>query len=355
MPTFEKLEYSVGFATPAFLGDANQQGQWRTPPFKALLREWWRVGQAGRFNYDVNEMRKAELDLFGNAASGEGKSHQSRVRLRLNTWAAGDENVVQGRTENHKVYNGRFKVDADLYLGYGPVTLNQSRLAIAADTQNIPTRLTVLIDQARDGERKAIEDALLLASGLGAIGSRSRNGWGSLLLQRDGQNLTISAMLLKSVSRCWKDCLDLDWPHAIGCEENKFLIWHTQPKNDWRDVLKDLAALRIKVNTLAFDRSVNGPQGRQILSYPVTRHELNGWGGNGRIPSQLRFKVIPAGNQFKGRIVHIPVSIPTKMQEDAKLSSDSVLKQAIGVWSKVHQELDKRETGLERFALGATR
>ena len=51
----EKLEYKVSFLTPAFLGNAGQEGQWRSPPFKALLRHWWRVvryshgaGAAGR-------------------------------------------------------------------------------------------------------------------------------------------------------------------------------------------------------------------------------------------------------------------------------------------------------------------
>ncbi len=39
----QKLTYEVRFTTPAFLGNAEQKGQWRTPPFKALLRQWWRV------------------------------------------------------------------------------------------------------------------------------------------------------------------------------------------------------------------------------------------------------------------------------------------------------------------------
>ena len=35
--------YTLSFTTPAFLGNASQQAQWRTPPVKALLRQWWRV------------------------------------------------------------------------------------------------------------------------------------------------------------------------------------------------------------------------------------------------------------------------------------------------------------------------
>lgn len=33
--------YHLRFQTPAFLGNSQQQAQWRTPPLKALLRQWW--------------------------------------------------------------------------------------------------------------------------------------------------------------------------------------------------------------------------------------------------------------------------------------------------------------------------
>ncbi|MCB1974852.1 MAG: hypothetical protein KDE65_10450 [Burkholderiaceae bacterium] len=35
--------YQLSFTTPAFLGNASQQAQWRTPPIKGLLRQWWRA------------------------------------------------------------------------------------------------------------------------------------------------------------------------------------------------------------------------------------------------------------------------------------------------------------------------
>ena len=35
----QEMSYEVKFLTPAFLGNAEQSGQWRTPPFKALLRQ----------------------------------------------------------------------------------------------------------------------------------------------------------------------------------------------------------------------------------------------------------------------------------------------------------------------------
>jgi len=84
--TMHELTYQVSFNTPAFLGNAEQQAQWRTPPFKALLRQWWRVVKAPQLErpFNVDELRTAENLLFG-AASDDGaeKSHRSLVRLRL--------------------------------------------------------------------------------------------------------------------------------------------------------------------------------------------------------------------------------------------------------------------------------
>jgi len=87
----QRLEYRVKFITPAFLGNAEQNGQWRTPPFKALLRQWWRVAYAAEHGFDVTleEMRRAEGCLFGVAADVRGGSRRSEVRIRLDRWSEG--------------------------------------------------------------------------------------------------------------------------------------------------------------------------------------------------------------------------------------------------------------------------
>jgi len=58
----KKLKCQIRFTTPAFLGNANQVGQWRTPPFKALLRQWWRIVYAADHpgNLSVDLMGKEE-------------------------------------------------------------------------------------------------------------------------------------------------------------------------------------------------------------------------------------------------------------------------------------------------------
>ena len=52
----QTYSYQLRFQTPAFLGNAQQQAQWRTPPIKALLRQWWRVAVAQEVRYDVHRV-----------------------------------------------------------------------------------------------------------------------------------------------------------------------------------------------------------------------------------------------------------------------------------------------------------
>ena len=82
--------YQLCFVTPAFLGNAEQSGQWRTPPIKALIRQWWRVVKSPELARDVAALRRAEAQLFGSATDdGKSASQQSKLRIRLDTWSDG--------------------------------------------------------------------------------------------------------------------------------------------------------------------------------------------------------------------------------------------------------------------------
>ena len=78
--------YRLSLTTPAFLGNASQQAQWRTPPIKALLRQWWRVAELG---VSLDRRRQRESQLLGTAADVEGELRQSLVRIRLGLWSEG--------------------------------------------------------------------------------------------------------------------------------------------------------------------------------------------------------------------------------------------------------------------------
>ena len=251
----EKRDYRVTFLTPAFLGDAQQEGRWRTPPFKALLRQWWRVVYAADHHFTVNvgQMRNEEGVLFGHAWLDDDRddrgnvvaARRSVVRLRLNQWKRGEQTRWKPL---EKVFHPevKFAIGSDLYLGYGPVTLRRGEkkprlkgnAAIQAE-EEARLSLAVPLEQARRLIR-----AVWLMDRYGTLGGRSRNGWGSACfdeIDADGKESATRSVPL----RPWRDCLDLDWPHAIGRDDHGPLIWETEGREDWQSVMRDLAIVKI--------------------------------------------------------------------------------------------------------------
>jgi len=349
----KKLELQVSFVTPAFLGNAEQQGQWRTPPFKTLLRQWWRVVVAEDCrNYDVTTLRKREADLFGSAA-GEDKGGQSKVRIRLGQWKNGTkknwnplEKVCHPEVDlSHignphakekaycKSHDKHHKISADVYLGFGPVGLRGLDKAPCVDPGDSNTLHVMGDDQ--------VMQAAQLAAWFGTLGSRSRNGWGSLLIQGDGV-VDVGALLddkteaLREVSRPLDECMKLDWPHAFG-SDGRLLIWISKPFNDWQPAMKHLAETKIAFRTALPVNS--GFQDRHLLAYPVTHHTVNGWGNQARLANQLRFKVVKHNGYHYALVFHLPCALPQELAKKLGHSAPSEQQQC-QAWQQVHRVLD---------------
>lgn len=359
--SMQKMVYQVSFLTPAFLGNAEQNGQWRTPPFKALLRHWWRVVVAQEYGYDFAKMRQAEGGLFGHAwlKDGEGKpwASRSKVRLRLDSWEAGALTTESWPSEEFKpvvtTRDSKGRVRSDVYLGYGPVLppsrregRNEPELgpkAIAVTEQSI---LRILA-QANPEERQSINDAMQLIHWFGTLGSRSRNGWGSLEARsEDGQIAPVEAMsgnpLLKRVSHPWQKCLQTDWANGVGSDDRGPLVWVTKPHDDWPDPMNCFAQILVAVRRKAKNRKSGEVGGIHLLGYPAgSSWKLNVWGEKSHLASPLRFKVVKWEGKLRGLIFHVPCGIPEPLQR--KLSPEDrrwLDENQVSVWRDIHNALD---------------
>jgi len=344
--TMRELTYRVSFNTPAFLGNAEQQAQWRTPPFKALLRQWWRVAYAAskNFSVDVAAMREAEGRLFGhawlendrNAHGDKVAARKSLVRIRLGQWSAGKLKSWEGNDPTVHHANVPKPVGSQLYMGYGPLVFRNGT-ALKANAAIQSGEHTTFALACPCEHAALIEQALVLIDHFGTVGGRSRNGWGSFSLKP----LTEVAAPVVAISmRDWKECLGLDWPHAIGQDKLGALIWQTQPHTDWKALMKELAVVKIQLRTkFVFTTGKNAPrtEDRHWLSYPVTNHSVQAWGGNARLPNSLRFKVRPtADGKLVGIIFHMPCLPPP-----AFLPNHADIER---VWQQVHACLDGQTT-----------
>lgn len=330
---------TVRFLTPAFLGGAFQKGQWRTPPFKALLRQWWRVAYAAsqEFHVDVHQMRVEEGRLFGNAwpekqvdGRTESAACRSQIRLRLSSWQDGSRTNWQG-LEPQAVRHQEVErpIGAHLYLGYGPL-IYQGGTALKAPPCIDAGEQAQMSLAYPDNLEAVLAQTLWLISLYGAAGGRSRNGWGSIELDMQGQQGPRGALPLRE----WQLALGLDWPHCIGQDRSGPLIWRTRDATaDWKQLMRTLAEIKIQLRTqFAFGQAFVSK--RHWLAYPVTNHPVNEW-GKLRLPNSLRFRVRRSPGDPKkliGVIFHMPCSPPPSFTPNKV--------DITNVWQTVHQFLD---------------
>lgn len=336
----QKISCTIQFITPAFLGDANQNGAWRTPPFKAELRHWWRVVMARRNpELDWQGIREQEGQLFGNAWKDQ-ETRQSRVLLRLSHWRTGKlaEAPVTG-----KIQNGKASVDGALYLGFGKIADdkatkgNKLEKPPAIDASEQAELRIGIRPGADDKAAQAIPQALALMSRYGAVGGRNRNGWGSFMLESDElPTVDEQAVLLD-----WRQALANEWAQGIGQDEQGHpLIWQTGQHSGWKKIMRELAQLRSDLN-----HNFGTPEQRSLLSYPVTKKALRNWDKQTRLSNSLRLKVMAKGDQFYGLVFHMPCQ-----PKDDLWRQHPLFQEADGLsrlWQAVHKELDNRNE-LER-------
>lgn len=363
--TMLELTYKVSFNTPAFLGNAEQQAQWRTPPFKALLRQWWRVVKAPEVGYDHRELLRLENALFGSAGGDDGGG-RSKVQLRLSEWSAGTLSQRPGLQRlDHpetKTRDGRLiRPDADVYLGFGPITTDGMRQAITPGQANVDFKI-----RFPAVEEDALRKAMQLIAWFGTLGSRARNGWGSLHVEQvEGdvllgyEGLCDSKLADHAALRSLKDSLgDADWPHAVGaCADGRPAVWRLVKDRDasagkylgfkdWREVLEQLAQLKINFRTqfkLSSGQPHNRVEDRHILAYPVTNHSLAGL-PNARLANQLRFKVVKnKDGQYFGLIAHLPCAMPQAFFKGGNIRQPEITEQ-VRVWQWVHGFLNEHPT-----------
>lgn len=316
----DTISLTVRFLNPAFLGDGGQRGAWRAPPFKAQLRQWWRVVQARQCR-DWQALRAVENDLFGHAA-GEGGG-KSRVRLRLAPWHAGRMEAGQWPTLG-KVGNGGKGVDGGLYLGYGPVAVGPTLQKPPAI--NAGESAALRLAWPREAT-PALLAALALMHGFGTVGGRSRNAWGSFVLGGDGAEALSPDWSGHLID--WCEALEESWVRGIGRDEKGPLVWRTRTTfADWQHVMSALAGIRHHVNRCA--------RPRELLSFPVTGLHPRGWKNTDRLPSSLRLKVVQDDEgKLRGQVAHLPCGLPQALSE--RRGDEQALRT---LWPTVHRALD---------------
>ena len=333
-----QLRITVEFLTPTFLGGADQNAELRAAPFKNLLRQWWRVAVGSQYN-DPKNVLAAEGELFGSVLDDQNEAQASKVRLTLasgKNFELAKDSLEFGVTLHPEVGHGPngMNISNALYLGYGPITFNHGnttfRQYIAPGSA---AELTLVCPKAHEA---TLRDILTYIDAFGTIGSRCRNGWGSLALSGDDFNRrNLAAFTADDITRVFDK--GKQYPTAPGKDGKGFLCWEGGPFQGWNAAMRTLAETYLNTR-VATNIKPQGLSKRHILGYPVTHHNLQEWGGGaGRMPSQLRLMVKRnTKNELVARILHLPHKLPQRW--DASLGTE------LAIWQDIHKRLDANTT-----------
>ncbi len=330
----EEWQLDCEIITPMFLGNSDQEAELRAAPFKGLLRYWWRVANGRNFAaHDFKGLLKKENEIFGSADDGGGKSQVTVAVTSTGSLASSKEKFKNiGKVKHPECEKSHHKTDPLNYLaGMGLIHFKNGIL----HSYFKPGGRFSLKINASEQAAVNLEKIIALLSLFGAIGSRSRNGWGCF---------SVNSRLQKAdwPIENFTDALDRDYPHCLGVDSKGPLFWQTKEiQSSWEYCLKDLATIYIAVRAgdvagkiPKLEVNSGSPPDRHSLGYPVTNHSVNKWGRSARHSSALRLLVRKEKNSYRGYFLHLPHLFSDKMWPNGK-------ERQIKIWRQVHRNLDK--------------
>lgn len=224
------IQLTLQFSTtsPLFLGDAEQQAALRVPSIKGALRFWYRAVDPAYATPDRPDLRPVHLEndplredlLFGGTSSRAG---QAKMLLRLVPLPSPQIfRWDSTRIRRFATGRGQAAINGLAYLGY-PFGLrgNEARTAIAPRTAFTVQCVLPRVPQ-RPEHRRGILASWWLLGTFGALGTRSRRGFGSLALR----SWNVASIAGSTVSTdAWQE--DMARLPALGSVANPTL-WRRQ-------------------------------------------------------------------------------------------------------------------------------
>lgn len=170
------LEFEVEFITPTFLGGADGNAEIRTAPFKHGIRYWWRVLYGAKYDGKIKE---TEDLIFG---STEKASNIQIVFSKFPKFAFTEKISFPNGKIVLVTHNGRTrKLNILDYLAYGKYENVKGSGNVYQSTYIKPkTKINVVVSIKDVGHTEEIKNAIKTFIRYGGVGSRSRNGFGSM-------------------------------------------------------------------------------------------------------------------------------------------------------------------------------
>ncbi|MGD9732061.1 MAG: type III-B CRISPR module RAMP protein Cmr1 [Desulfamplus sp.] len=336
----ETGHFSVEVLTPMFLGGADGNAELRSPPLKNALRYWWRITQG---DTPKDKLLEKEQKLFGGVNDEASRSLVDIVVIEKNIKLEEKGSEIYIGKKPNKEADGK-SVSLAAYLGLGPIHFKgiYEKKPISPGSN---FNLSIIYPKEEDNK---IIDAISLFAHFGNLGSRSRNGWGSINIKSLSPTiklLTFSSLYTKYGEEINKIFgYDKKYPVRLGTspknEKQAPLLWKIASDKTWKIAMQEAASKYMDIrHSLTFGRPKGRVDKRHILGYPVMNHEVHEWDekskSDGRMPSQLRILVRKKGEIYTSYFFHLPHLIPKKWDKSLNIEE-------LSLWKQVHKTLDEK-------------
>ena len=273
----DTLTAQVAFISPAFLGGADSNVELRSAPFKGMLRYWWRILYSAKYK---NTLKQKEAEIFGSTAETGKTGGKSSVLLNV---YEKDMKVSMPLFDKQKfTYINRNRRNRSIntadYLAYG------HRNNVIQPGSSFAITITV-----RKAYSQEVFLSFLAMVQYGGIGSKCRNGFGSMYLLKCKVNEKVDAVSL--APELW---YIYDKPTGFSALSKMSRLYKTKyAAQCWEDAFVVIAKIYIdKVR-------------RCIAKYE--KQELS-VAKNSRLPKFLLLSVTKENNGFFGQILALPIN-----------------------------------------------
>lgn len=263
-----KHEFNIEIVTPLFSGGADGiSAELRAPALKGMMRFWWRTIYG---NDNIITMKKDEASIFGDT------DHKSDVILSLNI----PENCKSSKDD---ISNNRFSIEN--YLAYG--TFDPKRAYYPSKTS-----FHLFLNCSARNNQKVL-DSLQMIHQFGGIGSRCRNGYGSI---------SIDKFLKHNPENLFRQKAEGQRKEFTSFSQNARLFVFKE-QNTWNKALRVIGSA-YKDAKLSLENGKNDAR-RQLVASPID--VKNGHPINNRHAKPYFLHVHKMENdKFRGQILFLP-------------------------------------------------
>lgn len=284
------LHLDVEFITPAFLGGWNGNAEIRTAPFKHGIRYWWRILYGAKYG---NKIKEIEDKIFGSTENA------ANVQIYCSEIpkASFTEKIGFSGGKKIAVSHGGRDVSVNIldYLAYGKFEHERGQRNVYTSTYIKPTtKIKIQISIKDVGHTEEVKNAIKIFFCYGGVGSRSRNGFGSM--DTNFGDIQFS----KNVSLCEIK----EFP--TFSQELRFFITK-KPLDTWENALSEIGIM-YKDARCSLERP-HRYEKRGFIARPIEARgeEIPSNIKKGRIPKPFYMGIMKYEKQFIGYILCLPI------------------------------------------------